>query len=287
VRFVPLAARLAGPLADDSRADRAKARERIERLLAAAAAAPQPAPHTILLYPGRRAERAGLPVELGRLLNPPTAGLAPAPGCAVVPVSPLDLYSAERVDRVTRRVVLDDLFARMPPHVACQRVVRDEAPALAPWLAPDAAGTGLVLRAVPSRSDLDALRAAVQQRVRKLRPRHDDRLRAAWSALPDAVDEAVALLDAVARCPVCGRPGRLLPWSDGAFKADCTCASWGVRGCAGCGERIPYLTLHAEPPADRRTVEEAERLDHELGRDVLAVPSADGADALHCAACGA
>jgi hypothetical protein len=287
VRVVPLATRLAGALGKASPREPTWIRERVAQLLEQTDV--RQARHTVVLYSGRRREREGLPPELAELLNPPDVGLAPTGGCAVLPVSPLDLYSAERVGRVVRRVVLIDLFERFPPRVACRRAASAQAASLVPWLGPDPSGEGLlVLSAPPDASQRAELRSRVHERTRALRQRRDEALRDALTALPDAVEQAARGFEPLRACPTCGGAGRFLPWAEGHFKCACEACgtSWGLRPCAACEARVPFLELAATQRSNRRSVAQSERLDREYGRDLLAIPRADAEDAFHCPACG-
>jgi hypothetical protein len=289
VRLVPLAARLASTLTDASPRELASIQSRVQDLRAEAKAA-QLARHTVLIYPGRRRERERLEpksAQLAQLLNPPDTGLASTPSGAVLPVSPLDLYSAERVDRVVRRAVLIDLFERFPPRVPCPRVACEQAAVLVPWLVEDPAGDALALLAPPDASQRAQLRARVQERMRTLRQRQDEALRDALSALPDAVERAAGSFEQLRRCPTCGAQGALQPWAQGHFKLACEACgtSWGMRPCVNCGARIPFLALDAKQRPNRRPVALSERLDREYGRDMLAIPRADVEDAFHCPVC--
>jgi hypothetical protein len=87
---------------------------------------------------------------------------------------------------------------------------------------------------------------------------------------------AEKLLGALQTCPVCAAEGERE--SGFAFEADCfscTCGScitqWGLRRCARCGERFPYLA----PPLPQRAEPAPsgpEWLDQMYGADVLAEP---------------
>lgn len=296
MRLVPLATRLAGTGGGASRRQLASMRARAEELLEAAASSD--ARQTVVLYPGRRSEREELPEDLAELLNPPTAGLAQAAPSALLPASPLDLYSVERVERAVRRVVLVDLFERFPPRVPCPRAARETAATLVPWLAVDPAGEGLLLLSDPGAAEYARLRAAVHERTRKLHAHREEPLRRALSALPDAVELAAREYARLRACPVCGQDGAIDPsWTGEHFRLTCgAChASWGMRPCASCQQRVPFLALGGEQGAEDRQVARSsrrdkvarsERLDRAYGRDLLAVPHPDVEGAFRCPACG-
>jgi hypothetical protein len=285
LRLIPLATRLAGTVRDTSPRDPAWIEKRVQALLETVDTTQ--ALQTVVLYPGRSKER--LPARLATLLNPPDAGIAREPSCALLPVSPLDLYSAERVDRVVRRVVLIDLFERFPPRVACARVAIAEAAALVSWLSPNPTNDELLLLSTPDPSQREQLRVRAQERASALRQPRDRALRDALAALPNAVEQATASLASLQACPTCGANGTLLPWVERDFKLTCpACASsWGLRPCAACDARIPFLELNAKQRPERDPVAQSEQLDHRYGRDVLAIPRADTENKFKCPACGA
>lgn len=237
LRLVPLAARLAGAGANPGRRECEALERRLHALLEQARASDPEGEEVVVLYAGQRDERPELPDGLAHLLNPPDAGLASAPS-AVLPVSPLDLYSAERVDRVVRRAVLIDLLGQ----------------GSAELLAREAAQVGTA-----------------------------DRGRTADRAPDDA-------LDRLRTCPTCGADGELEPWTEGNFLFTCAACgtSWGLRPCAACQAGIPFLKLNPGQRPERRSVAaSSERLDREYGRDLLAVPRADGEESFCCPSCGA
>ena len=277
IRFVPLGAHLAArvsPVLRDLRAGASAART------------------TVVLYPGLRHERDDAAPESALLLNPPDTGIHEQADCAALPVSPLDIFSLERVERVVRRRLLGDLLRSFPPVAACRRNVRDKVAALVSWLDPHPSDDGLFVLKPPSPQALGRLKAALREATKGLRPRQDDALRRAFEAVPAAVEATSGYYAAISECPICTGLGAFRSLGSHHFELSCTsCGSaWGLHACGECGGRIPFLALGDEQPAepwDDRGALTGERLDREHGRDVLAIPleQPGGEHSFACPAC--
>lgn len=239
---------------------------------------------------------------------------APGRRVGLLPVSPWDISSTERVARAIRWHVLNARFrgwpVRVPQHPAL--------PAGDWWRA---AGREVEVVKAPGRRVLDAVRAEMEgarQRLDGLEAERDGVKEAAANARDDRrqlkeanerskrlneqiqakrseVDALVRLVDQLAsaqhrleelsRCPVCEAQGkevtaRLTAWEKQTFRAECDgCrARWGMLPC-GCGQRVPFLRSAGAP----ESAGGVGSVDRSHGQDVLAVPLGDR---FLCPGCG-
>ena len=281
VRLVPLPASLSAPAEDAP--DPAVVRERLDRL--ARQKWWEDDVPVVVLYPGVRLERRALTPELARELNAPEAGL-PNRRPALVPATPLDLFSLERVERVVRRAVTIAAFERFPPAAACRRSIREGVLRAADWLgATGSLDTVAVLRP-PDEQLLQQLGRAFHDSAGPRPNRERDALVREFDAFLEEVRATEPRFDHLRRCPACnaGDARFALLGENRFFSASCdVCgATWGLHACAN-GHRIPVLDtggrVSREPGSDG--------LDRAYGRDVLAVPcAAPGAsNAFVCPTC--
>jgi hypothetical protein len=243
---------------------------------------------TAVLYLGTRGQREQLPESLACAANGvPDVLDQVGSNCVVVPVSPLDLLTLERVARLVRYVLLARQMREYPPSARCPRAVRAELTAAFDWLAVDAEDVDLVNVLLPP----DAGRSAeltnwVAQQLKGLRPKLQGPRREALTKALAAVaaDDVLAQFAALQKCPICPRSGKLRARDRDSFAVTCDgCgAEWGLRVCE-CGNRIPFLR-----PNDPRQVEApvSERLDLSVGRDVLTAPCPLDEREYPCRACG-
>jgi hypothetical protein len=230
----------------------------------------------LVLYPGAVADVQTLPPDLGDL-----AHHIPLPGRGtqswVVPISPLDLESLERIGRVLHWELLGAQYLGYPATIAVPPSVVS-ALIDAPWLsATDSHGSrpGRVAILVPTpRSGMDEIcrrlgdEADRFERQQRGRGRFDaSRIRA---ILPD-LRKAWAATASLAACPVCGSSGaRFEARPPDAFRCSCPCgAEWGLRRDASSDDRIPYLAPEPLAPPTGSSPLPAQR---RYGRDILASP---------------
>lgn len=282
VRLVPLPVSLSAPAEDAP--DPTLVRERLDRL--AQQKWWEDGVPVVVLYPGVRLERRGLTPEMARELNAPEAGL-PSRRPALVPATPLDLFSLERVERVVRRAVTVAAFERFPPEAACRRSIREQLLGAAGWLAATGSLDTVAVLQPPDEQLLHQLGRAFHDSLAGLHPgRERDALVRELDAFLEAVRATRPLFDHLRRCPVCnaGNARFTLLGENRFFSASCgVCgATWGLYACAN-GHRIPVLDTGGrgshEPSPDG--------LDRAYGRDILAVPcAAPGAtNAFVCPTC--
>lgn len=227
----------------------------------------------VILYPGTTHDLDALPpeVQLSAMYN---AGVLSTEGRAdlwLVPISPLDLESTERIDRTLRWLILSNAFLAYPPDFPAPAFAHD---ILMPqtFLEQSTAGSFRVV-APPKPEDMKQISHDVDKQRRQLltqlrgRGQVDaERLDATHTAFQDAA----ARLNICIRCPTCSGPGRLEPRSAETFESTCmSCSSrWGLRHDPRSNDRVPYIWIGQ----DLANAPAGEDLSRWLGRDVLAEP---------------
>jgi hypothetical protein len=231
----------------------------------------------IILYPGTSHDISRLKGNQSSMAH--LVPLAEAGGLAtgrtwIIPISPLDLESMERVERALRWMVIGSALLRYPATVSFPPQ-EQEALRQFGFLSVGEAREGVVVNGIASAHEEVKLRGLVRDRVRQLelRPRQVG-LRDA-EELDRACEELLATsagLAQLAFCPVCSLMGRLAPRAAATFEGSCPSSScgarWGLRHAPDTDGRVPYLWIgdgNTKAPA-------GEQLQRWLGRDVLAEP---------------
>jgi hypothetical protein len=262
---------LAQIVADDAEPERRRARRTV-----ATAAARVP---VVVVYLGRTAERERLSAELRTQLyrfgaQAAERGSAPV---ELLPVSLDEIDSVERVARALRWRVLGTLFTRFPARLSVPSTLRAAISASSTLLPAGSSGRYVLVNR-PRADEAESLAREVERAVQAARGRGRSGAGDAHTLEAFGVDleNAEKLLGALQTCPVCAAEGER---ENGfVFERDCfSCAcgscstQWGLRRCARCGERFPYLA----PPLPQRAVPAPsgpEWLDQMYGADVLAEP---------------
>ncbi len=242
-----------------------------------------------------------------------------ASGLSLLPVSPWDISSTERIARAIRWALLAHAFRAWPPRIHRPRGIElgsgwarqdgGEIEVLRPPLGRELDLMGLRTKRAELEGQAQALQAerdAVKQEAarsrddrRRLKEANErakrlnedlkgvERERDALTMFIDGLDVALEQLGVVSRCPVCAAltevaPSPLKPRGQGTFACSCdACSStWGTVPC-GCGTKVPFLRT---PGA--RGYSAGDSVDSALGQDVLAVPVADAMEAVRCDQCG-
>ena len=190
----------------------------------------------------------------------------------VMAVSPLDLGSAERVERAIRWMVLREAFLAYPPVLAISGDA-NEAVGTQSFLeiAVDESTTEMV--GIPTNNELVHLEADLGKKRRALEQKlRGDGLVEAQNierALEQIVNTRQRLV-AFNTCPVCGSSGVFEQRSNKTFEAKCrSCSSrWGLRHDPSSADRIPYLWLGE----DLASLPPANEVGSWVGRDILSEP---------------
>jgi hypothetical protein len=270
VRIVPLAHALTS----------ADSADEVARCIAAAEkAAARSAVPTLVLYPGSQEERHRLPADL-RLRAHVTIGPP-----SLVPVSPAELDSIERVARALRWYVDSAWLQHYPPRRAAPG--RLAAAVATGWL--DHRDQQLRATRPPDRAAWAETNAALRQHAGPPRAIHRDDPATQLVPLLDELRDEIATFT---HCLVCRRP---VPPRDfqarkpDTFWAECTnCkVKWGLRSCGSCGGRYPVLSTRI---SQSRPGGHGDALDRAYGNELLAEPcrqpAPDQPPTFICTSCG-
>lgn len=240
----------------------------------------------VLAYPGLRSGREHLPQDLRADVHrtgPPHRGSTLT---GVVPVSPLEIESTERLARALRWAIwapfLTDSYPqridsppwwRLRPH---------------PWI--EAETGGLRLLRPPSDAEKAALADEIASADAARPRRRGERRQPDAAAVMAALDRAVALLGRVATCPICRGDSAVrfeARAQDNTFHCRCgDCnGQWGLRRCGACDQRFPVLWAHGAKPAP---IADEDALDEAFGSDIAALPCPETSDwsRFQCPWCG-
>lgn len=220
---------------------------------------------SVVVYPGSRDRRAALPAPTRSRLHHAIDG--------VVPVSPVEMDSEERLARALRWPLQGRRYLSGYPIIASATPPRS-----GNWFQRVRGGIEITRR--PSEADVTEFVAeeSVRRRVR------------GWTAsarkVLDEVDRGMTFLET---CPLCGTPSGDFIGRDGStFRCWCSSCStaWGLNRCGVCGHRYPFLW-------PRNTVvdaRDADRIDATAGADLLAEPCVspdiEPGSRFRCSECG-
>jgi hypothetical protein len=259
--FVPLAHALTRDKSPNA------VRRNVQDVLSAVATAHIP---TVVVYPGLVEERQELTGAAIRTLAYPAGPAGTRSALGVIPVSPLDINSIERLARALRWALYGLPSLDYPPIVAMPARAVAEFGAELPNLAPRDGGVA-VLRAF-TKTEQEALETGV-----RLIAAEDTRLGRGADELTRVHAELLAAhraLRALRTCPICGIDAdrKFEPRDGSTFQCGCpspSCESvWGTRICGQCHERFPVLSFGLR----QATVTTGDDLDRFFGNEVLAVP---------------
>jgi hypothetical protein len=270
VRIVPLAHALTA----------ADSTDEVTRCInAVEAAAANSAVPILVLYPGSQEERHRLPTNL-RLRAHLTIGPP-----SLVPISPAELDSIERVTRALRWYIDGTWLDHYPPH------------RVAPGRLAAAVATGWLdhqdrqLRAIrpPDDTAMAKTNAALRRHAGPPRAIHRDDPAVRLVLLLDELHNEIATY---AYCLVCRRPIRTRDFrarDQDTFWAECSnCkVEWGLRSCGHCGGRYPVLSTRT---SRLQLVGHGDDLDRTYGNELLAEPcrqpAPDQPPLFICTSCG-
>lgn len=211
--------------------------------------------------------------ELGFLLNPiASLGNNHPRNVWLVPISPLDLESSERVERIVRWIVIGQSLLLYPVKVSTSKAVCDFVAGMS-FSSVVRNGSDLEVNQILGRKEQVRFQNEIDQRIKALRIQ----LRsvgvaeaAALETLKSDIRSAFTQIDAWTVCPICGNEGLLEARSSHTFESRCkVCESrWGLRHDASSNDRVPFLWM-GEGKAD---IPSGPEISKWLGRDVLAEP---------------
>ena len=197
-----------------------------------------------------------------------------APSGGLVPVSPLDVDSTERMIRTVRWSLLRaDLYAYPARVRAGHDTVQVLRSAGSKYFRTTSVPNELVVVGVPSEHEVDAICRAAGQKVGTLpvNLRHDVsvELELVATALTVGIRRTAPLF----RCPTCGVDlgVRISSRDGGGFWCDCdSCGTaWESAQCGGCSSQFPVVQPPLQHPSDRTDVVWVDRT---YGGDVASEP---------------
>jgi hypothetical protein len=241
-----------------------------------------------VIYPGDRTERAALPSTLQQRAHhyrTPAVGAI----CAVVPVSPLEIDSVDRVARTLRWAVDQDLYQAYPFAVTAGAAEAAELAAQFTWVRRTA--TGIEAHRAPGprqREQIVRGVTAVLARVNNNRRVAGMEQRA--SALSENLGIAADRMTALTYCPLCRKqssgPDRTMSDRDDSTY-HCVCehcgGTWETRFCRSCGSRFPVLTT---TDTQKLTGGPEHVVEKQFSHDVLAAPCWSRPRVYLCSSCG-
>ncbi|MEC4815490.1 MAG: hypothetical protein SAK29_19755 [Scytonema sp. PMC 1069.18] len=226
---------------------------------------------TLILYPGTEEERKKLPLYIQHKINTLgndhiTGGLAPA----ILPVSPLDIMSLERVARAMQWWLHGQRYQSYPPTL--ERNIPDSLLKDCNWLEKEHQSNKVRVLCSPLPEQEQFFQTNLQILIRQsqaLVSRGRGQL-SQLQNLENLPSQAQELIQQFQVCPVCHSLGNFTVLDNQCFRCECShCEiSWGTRNCGGCGQKYPYIQVkgvkneNSNPGWVERT----------LGREVLAVP---------------
>jgi hypothetical protein len=229
--------------------------------------------HTIVLYPGDSDDRNGLDLQLAASLNTigndDRVGNVGSPG--LLPVTPLELDSAERVIRSIRWALAIRIVSGYPPRA---RIERDATSVVRAFSWCSVQGDEVVIRRPPRDDELAEANRAIASLVRRDSATAVARRAGArsFSKTSASLMSAIAELDPIKTCPVCLQPvppsSSIAARDDDTFWVTCPACSaeWGSQRCGVCARPFPVMRRHFSADVA------IDAVDHEFGGDVLAVP---------------
>lgn len=230
---------------------------------------------TVVLYPGSGHDLRQLPDAIqkrGNSVPPAHASETTDLGVWVIPISPLDLESVERVERALRWVLLSERLSRYPVHSWIPTISRHLFDDLRQV---EVSGTrgDVTLRGIPSSLEWSDVTRRIDSEIRRLAklPRQQGAHEVAeLRSAVDRLNSCIGDLRILARCPVCSAVGDLVSRSAATYEVTCReCrARWGLRHIPSSGDRAPYVWIADDPSEE----EHIRGLDRWLGRDVLSEP---------------
>ena len=246
---------------------------------------------TVILYPGTDEERKKLPLDLQRKMN--TLGndrLPSESAMAILPVSPLDILSVERIARAIQWWLIGQRYQSYPPILPLN--IPDTLLENAGWLKKDNRLNQVQVLRLPipkEEQDFQTRLARLMKEAGATGPKGKGQLldleKLLKSNLPS---QAQQLIQPLALCPTCHLPGTFKPLESLCFLGECSeCGSyWGTKTCRSCGKKYPFIQLNTLEENDR--VRQPGWVDRIVGRDVLAIPCwmEHNQDTFICSSCG-
>jgi hypothetical protein len=246
-------------------------------------------PPRVVVYPGTRAERDLLPLTLHRRADTVGNDIPGGAAIGLLGVTPTEIDSVERMARALRWAIIAPDAAAYPPRVPCPSDLPGELlTSCEPWLATTGGGQ-VTLNRPPDGTEMEEFRALIAEwRAEHLPPARRREREAAAASFESAVEDALAVVRRLSRCPVCtaeADPRHGFRLGAGTFHVTCPdCLnSWGTQSCRWCGVSYPIVRIRPSP-----SVRDAAQSAYGLANELLAVPCyiASMTTAYMCPKCG-
>jgi hypothetical protein len=233
---------------------------------------------TIVVYPGLPSEREKLPKKLKRMVHwsgprPSYDDEVPQSLSGVIPVTPLEIESTERIARALRWTWYARwLRTAYPPRI--------EAPA---WLTVSARDWLQIqqrpwkLLRLPTQSESRELRTEIEERYAQHRrsSRTTDRATAIGETM-DGIHRAEDIIRQLATCPLCHQTNRAQFEARPPDTFHCLCKAcsgqWGNRTCGTCTRPFPVLWAKPLMDTNKDRDYDGDKIDARFGSEVLALP---------------
>jgi len=248
-------------------------RKRIEVLrLKAASSSNDP---FIILYPGTSSDFGSdeTPINFPSLLNPLLDfSSARQLNVWLIPISPLDLKSIERVQRAIRWITMVRSFHEYPPKFQTSEIGKLVFTGEG-FRGNNASGTEICLVEHPVERELSAIRPELEHIINGLKTKQRGAGRAEIKILENTLvdfEKACTFISRLQKCPTCPAEGKLNARGAKTFEAQCeSCSSrWGLRHDAISDHRVAYLWIGESV----EEIPKGSKIADWVGRDILAVP---------------
>lgn len=234
----------------------------------------------VVVYPGLRTSRADLPLAIRRRLHStaprPVNGSPPGVPIvgvlsAVVPVTPVEIDSEERLARTLRWMLYGlPMVRRYPPLLHVGRKI--QASTAAPWLR--VAGRDIAMLRRPSIVEQAELVTALKPAERRGNSASHARENSIDRAIQDNLDACAKEFALFETCPLCQNAiTTLVPLDRDTFQ--CTCSAckivwFGTRVCTSCTNHYPVIW----PGKTTSNKIDADDVTLVFGADILSLPCA-------------
>ncbi|THV24499.1 DUF2357 domain-containing protein [Glycomyces paridis] len=235
---------------------------------------------TVIVYPGDRSERAPLPRRLQDQVHWTGRFSAfsgtPRQLFGMVPVSPLEIESAERIARSLRWILhatrLQQLF---PPRIPAEPWVQFKP---RPWLRRQDQDWHLTKPMAPG--ELGRLRDEIRTLDSAYIARSLSTRRASAEEVIAQVDAAEETMRLLTNCPLCPGTGPVaFEARSSTYHCQCECgAQWGTRICGSCKEQFPVLWAGKIIESGLADLMGGDAIDAALGSETLALPCPNFSD---------
>jgi len=223
-----------------------------------------------ILYPGTEEEMKKLPDDLQQQIN----FITPKSNLTILPISPLDIFSIERLGRMIQGWLNGQRYLSYPPNLLSK--IPDTLATNIQCLQKISPNQFHVLRQF-SQQEAEQFRNNIDQQIANIKPRRKNKVSIQeLQQLQDLPRHCKELIDPLQVCPVCYSTGVLKPLDSQSFSCNCTnCNSyWGIRICGSCSQKYPFIQLQRMEEYILPNIS----IDRTFGRDILALPFCSNKD---------